>query len=307
MDNPGAWPFIPLVLLSVVVWQDQVLGSSPRFVFDTVTGVSSLRAAWGAIRIDSLRQRLSASLAAFPESERLEPEIIQAIGDSPVASMSVSFTDVAAAGLRVSLYPVFQRYSAFTPYLDRLNAAWVRDRGPRFLVFGGFAIDQRDAWAETPAMWLEVYRWYDARLLGSQNLLFERRAVPRFAALERISHLKVGFPVELRPPVSQGPVFWTMKCGYSAFGRLEKLLFRIPGIFVSVFERGGNSRRVRVIPEVLVSPVPGNYWPGDLAQFATVFAPDSSPGFAVDRIAFDGFGMSAYSAGCEVDFLRPVR
>jgi hypothetical protein len=308
MDRERAWRVAPLILLSVLIWQDQVFGSSARFTVETASGLSSARAVHAALQPGRLRQRLHAyGLRAFPESERLEPELVQAIGDSPVASLSASFTNLAAAGLRVSLYPVIQRYSAFTPRLDKLNAGWVRDKGPKFLVFDGDSIDERDPWAETPAMWLEIYRWYDARLLGSTDLLFERRAVPRFGRLEPVSHFKAGFPLELRPPASHEPLFWTMSCGYSALGRIEKLLFRVPGTFVSVVERGGHSRRVRVMPEVLVSPVPGNYWPGDLAQFASVFKPDPTPDFAVDKIVFDGFGMSAYSAACEVEFLRTAR
>jgi hypothetical protein len=307
VDKESAWRITPLVIISVLVWQNQVLSSSPRDIALTVGGVSSARALAGALRLDRLRQTLRSTLAAFPEPERLEPEILAVIGNSPVASLSPTFTNVAAAGLPISLYPVVQRYSAYTPYLDSLNAAWVRDKGTRFLVFDGSTIDERDAWAETPAMWLEIYRWYDTRLQGSRNLLFERRAAPRFARLEPISRLRVSFPVELRPPASHDGVFWTMKCGYSALGRVEKLLFRIPPIFVTIVERGGNNRRVRIIPELLVSPVAGNYWPGDPAQFAALLEHDSAPVFSVDKIVFGSEGMSAYSAGCDVEFLRLVR
>ena len=73
----------------------------------------------------------------------------------------------------------------------------MRDRGPRFLIFDGVAIDKRDAWAETPAMWLEVYRWYDTRMLASKHLLLERRAGPRFGVLQRSRRSRLAWPGEL--------------------------------------------------------------------------------------------------------------
>jgi len=34
--------------------------------------------------------------------------------------------------------PVIQRYSAYTPRLDLLTAAWIGEHGPRFLIFDGY-------------------------------------------------------------------------------------------------------------------------------------------------------------------------
>ena len=181
LDKAGASRVVPLALLFFIIWQDNVSSGS---VQDHPSGATAAWMLWGALRFDQLKQRLDSSTEAFPEDSRIEPELVNLIGDSPVASLSVNFTNVAASHMRLKLYPVVQRYSAYTPYLDGLNAAWIRDHGPRFLVFDGKSIDGRDPWAETPAMWLEVYRWYDARLLGPRNLLLERRAGPRFTALK---------------------------------------------------------------------------------------------------------------------------
>ena len=72
-----------------------------------------------------------------------------------------------------------------------MNATWIRDRGPEFLLFDGFAIDDRSAWAETPAMWLEIYRWCNTRLLGRRYLLLERRREPRFRSLRPVGGAQI--------------------------------------------------------------------------------------------------------------------
>ena len=296
----------PLVIIFVIIWQDNVVRPKPRSALAQSSGAQAARMLWGALHFNHLQQRLDSSVAEYPEASRIEPELVNLIGDSPVASLSSNFTNLAAAHMRLKIYPVVQRYAAFTPYLDGLNAAWIRDKGPRFLVFDGQSIDDRDPWAETPAMWLEIYRWYGVRLLGSRNLLLERRATPRFTALETISRFRLAFPGELRLQVSRDAVFWTMKCGHSIRGRLQKLLFRVPGVFMSVHETGGVTRSARIIPEVLVSPVMGNYLPGDLEQFAAVFQSDNDQGYSVDQLVFESSGAASYSRTCEVELLRPV-
>jgi hypothetical protein len=156
-------------------------------------------------------------------------------------------------------------------------------------------------------MWLEIYRWYDTRLLGSRNLLLERRATPRFTSLEVISRFRIAFPGELQLPASRDPVFWTMNCGQSIRGRIRRLFFRLSDVSSVVHETGGITRSARIIPDMLVSPVLGNYMPGTLSQFAAVFHPGVDPAYAVDRISFEGPGSASYSSTCQVEILRTTR
>ncbi|MEO8128938.1 MAG: hypothetical protein ABJF23_12745 [Bryobacteraceae bacterium] len=297
---------VVLVILFFVMWQDNVSGHVEASLIGQVTGIRAARMLWGAAHFDRLRKSLDSSIAAFPEELRIEPELAAIVGGSPVASLSAQFTNLFAAHMHLELYPVVQRYSAYTPYLDGLNASWIRDKGPRFLVFDGQAIDDRDAWAETPATWLEVYRWYDTRWLGPRNLLLERRAQPRFSRLETISRFRLTVPAELHLPTSRDAVFWTMQCDYSTKGRILKLLFRILPTFMTVNETGRASLPARILPAVLVSPVLGNYLPRSLARFAAVFQPGAEAGPAVESIHFDGIPGSAYASSCAVELLRPV-
>jgi hypothetical protein len=306
LSGRSAVRVLPPVILFFIMCQAVVHPFGMPEVVLQATGVEAAQNVWGALRYDRLKQRLDSSIATFPEDSRIEPELLSLIGDSPVASLSKNYTNLAAARTKLTLYPVIERYSAYTPYLDGLNAAWICDKGPRFLVFDGRSIDGRDAWAETPAMWLEIYRWYDTRLLGSRNLLLERRARPRFKSLETIGRFRLAFPWDLRLPPSRGDVFWTMRCGYSTTGQILKLLLRNPSAFISVREKSGATRSARVIPEMLVSPVLGNYLPGNLAQWADLFQASGDRGYSVSQIQFEDFGSVAYAPTCEAELLRPA-
>jgi hypothetical protein len=295
-----------LVLLLAVLCQDYM---AQRSTVPAVTGVKVPSLLWHALRFDRLRQLLNAETQQSFSSDRLrvEPEIKAIIQQEPVASLSMSYMCVFLDGLNLQLYPVIQRYSAYTPYLDRLNADWIRDRGPRFLLFDGKSIDGRHPWTETPAMWMEVYRWYDTRMLGSHNLLLERRSQPRFQGFESLAHSRLRFGDELLIPASPQPVFWNMRCSLTMAGRLRALLFRVIDVTMTVDEGGRHWDPFRVLPEVLVTPSLGNHLPSDLSEFAQVFNPTGTPNFQVEKLSFGGPGNGAYAPVCEVEFLRPTR
>jgi hypothetical protein len=298
-----------LVLLLAVLCQDYAAPNSWASGVPALTGVKVPSLLWHALRFGRLRQMLNAETQQSFSSDqlRVEPEIKAIIQQEPVASLSMSYSGVFVDGLNLKLYPVIQRYSAYTPYLDQLNADWIRDRGPRFLIFDGKSIDGRHPWTETPAMWMEVYRWYETRMLGTHNLVLERRPEPRFRRLESLAHSRLRFGDELLIPASPQPVFWNMQCSLTMAGRLRALLFRIIDVTMTVDETGRHRDPSRVLPEVLAAPSLGNHLPSDLSEFAQVFSPAGTPNFQVEKLSFGGPGKGAYAPVCEVEFLRPAR
>ena len=290
-----------------IIWQQAILMPDVREVVVESSGMKMTRMLLRAARFHYLERWLDAFVPSFPESSRLEPELTGIIGKSSVASLSSNFMNIAVTDLRLTLYPSVQRFVGFTPMLDKWNAGWVSGKGPKFLVFDGQSIDGRDPWAETPAMWLAIYRWYQARYLGPRNLLLERRVKPRFGGLESMGRSRVRVSDGIEVPSSNGAVFWTMKCDYSPSGVMQKLFARSDVVTMSVHEAGGLVRQAhRVIPDLLVSPVLGNYLPENLAQFAAIFQADTNPAYSVDRVSFGGAGVSAYAPVCEAELFRPV-
>lgn len=297
---------LPGLFVFAVIWQQPLYNHYEWSAFSFASGTAAVRMLSGVFTVRRLRRDLDSAAVNFPKSSRLEPEVVALIGDSSVAALSGDFTNVFAAGLRLTLYPSLQRAVAYTPFLDRWNAAWVREKGPRFLLFDGQSIDERDAWAETPAMWLDVYRWYDTRLLGTRTLVLERRQTPRFSTLETVRHLRLNVSEDLEIPASEVPIFWTLHCRPSLSGSIRKLLTRSPDVSIAVHETGGDWRSARALPDVLVSPVLGNFLPANLAQFAAVFTPGRQPGFSVDRIRVGEMGGDALASPCEAELLRTV-
>src|ERR1035437_1079876 len=166
-------------------------------------------------------------------------------------------------------------------------------------------IDGRHPWAETPAMWLEVYRWYQIRIVGTSNLLLERRNVPRFTDLQTISRTREPFADGVSIPDSSEPVFWRMQCPLTSTGKIRSVLLRIPEVTMRLSDRRDRGETFRVVVPVLSSPSLGNYLPSTLAEFAAIFSSDETPGFYVKRLTFGGPGLPYYG-NCEVELLRPA-
>jgi hypothetical protein len=295
--------FAAITLIMALVWQDNVARTGPRFALAS-TGLDAPLTLWNLMRHGGEQRPFQAAPEVLPRGEGLEPEISAIVGHEPIAALSEIYTDLYTSGFDLRIYPIIQRHSAYTPYLDALNASWIRNRGPRFLIFDGKATDGRHPWVETPAMWLEVYRWYNTRFLGPRHLLLERRTQPRFTHLEPIVQSEQRLGDALTFPASPHLLFWSMSCSLSSAGRLRATLFRVPEVTITV-DRKNRSDSFRVPLAVTVAPSPATGLPGNLEEFATVFRDGENHSSEVQKIRFGGPGASAYAPACKVEFLRP--
>jgi hypothetical protein len=298
---------IALVLLFAILWQDYPADKNVKGTIASVFGFEVASKLWNASRYAHLRRSLNSEAEENCADVRVEPEIRSIVGREPIAFLSNVYSNVLMDDLNLVLLPVLQRYAAGdTPYLDQMVANWIDHKGPQFLIFDGLAVDSRHPWAETPATWTEVYRWYNTRMLGSHNLLLERRAAPRFSCLELIAHGTSRFGERLAIPQSPDRIFWTMRCSLSTTGHLRALLARVPPVMMDVNSIDGRTRTFRVLPRVLGGPSLSRYLPSNLTEFAEVFRGQDDPDFSVANLEFRFLGKSTYQQDCEVEFLRAL-
>ena len=151
-------------------------------------------------------------------------------------------------------------------------------------------------------MWLEVYRWYNTRLLGDHNLLLERRSAPRFEQLKVIGHMDMPITKQLDFSKSNQAVFWTMRCGTGFTGTIQKMLLDIPEVAMRL---GPEGTRFRIVPEVMESPILAKRLPSTVSEFASVLGDAATPTPQVSTIDFEGPGASSYGPVCQVEFLAP--
>jgi hypothetical protein len=147
------WPSAPSVAR---------LTDVPRSVSDFAHQARTTASPW---RWDAAAKRSRAGLRSI---YRVQSQALTAIGDRSVHVDPYAAAVVTAYGLAWRPEPIFQSYSAYTPYLDGLNADLLRsDARPEHIlrqflpvrVDGGrpipYSIDGRFYWFESPAATLE--------------------------------------------------------------------------------------------------------------------------------------------------------
>jgi hypothetical protein len=247
--------FTPLLLAIVVLFSEMSIRDGLRLApAATILGA-------GCLTLAATGAPAQVPLA----SDQLPAEILSAIGARPVAIFPYECAYAAANGLNFRPFPIVQAYSAYTPYLDGLDAAFLEDdqSAPPLVLFEWKSIDGRNPLLDTPATTLSLYRHYDLAVSAAGRLLLRRRPTPRFGLPRLIETrvLRLGRPFSI--PASRHPLIARVYLRLTPFGSLRKLLFRIPAVSLSGF---------RVPPEVIEDGVPLNFLPGNLKDVEALFA-----------------------------------
>lgn len=294
-----------LLLLMGTIWIGTVGRIAPKTALAAVIDARPLLMLTPVARFQHFREKLRAEeIQSFTPGTDLEGEIRRLVGTESVASLSIIYTYAKESDLNLYLYPVIERYSAYTPYLDQLNAAWVRANGPKFLIFDAIAIDRRQPWTETPAMWLEIYRWYDLAFLGERNILLQRRLAPRFSGFrsDRPFDLKRGEAIHFSADQKD---FWKLNCQLNVLGRIRELIFRIPDVDITLHDKTKGQRTFRIIPAVMDEPMPAGQLPSDLREFAEYFRGDQAD-HTIESVTLGGPGLRYYQQECSAEFLNVI-
>ena len=219
----------------------------PRSVRDFAHQARTTLSPW---RWDAASRR---SRAALQTVYRVPPQALAAIGDRSVHVDPYAAAVVTAYGLTWRPEPIFQSYSAYTTYLDGLNADLLRSDGRPEHIFrqflpvrvdGGrpipYSIDGRFYWFESPAATLERLcryrevtaddRWQvlaasghacgpAVRLATTTAALGETVAVPdppspRDIVVVRIEGLDQGLLGRIRTAIWRAPIWKVALDGY---------------------------------------------------------------------------------------------
>lgn len=221
------------------------------------------------------------------------------VGDATVDSISSLPSVVLRNGMNWRPRPVFQSYSAYTPYLQALNARFLRSvRAPEFLVLALAPIDRRLPTLEDAPALREMFRLYSPVMVERNCLLLRRNPAP--APPEMPGPVLLDRTVRFDEQVELGGgAYQVMNLEFrrSAWGAVRGALLRPPVVWMTVGLSGGQEMTYRVVPEMaadgfLVNPFVGNYddvlkaygRPGAARVRAVKFSADCGPGFYEDRI-----------------------
>jgi len=204
--------------------------------------------------------------------------------------------------------PVFQSYSAYTPELAELNAAFLRSsRAASNILFEVQAVDDRFASLDDGRSWPELLTRYDIIDIGGPFIILKRAARPREFQLKPIGDLPVHFgePVML-PATNHGPVWAELEISPSVLGSMASLFYKPPMLQIAVSLRVGHRPPFRLVPGMarsgfLLSPLIQNN--GTFVRLASADAGRSLDGLEVTSLTIS----AATQSGSTRCYQSPMR
>ncbi|MGD0350633.1 MAG: hypothetical protein ABSB84_10025 [Verrucomicrobiota bacterium] len=155
-----------------------------------------------------------------------------------------------AHGLSYRPRPVFQSYSAYTPELAELNAAFLRDnRAASNILFETQGGDDRFASLDDGRSWPELLARYDITDTTGPFVILKRSAQPREFHLKLISDLPIHFDEPVMLPAANHDLVWAeLEINQSVLGSLCSIFYKPPVLQLAVSLRVGHRPPFRLVP-----------------------------------------------------------
>jgi hypothetical protein len=203
-----------------------------------------------------LRKVYAENLAAIHDQFQIPP--IE--GDVDVYSWNQMA--IFAYGLSYHPRPVIQSYSAYTPELAELNAAWLRsNHAASNILFDIQPINYDFPSLEDGLSWPELLTRYDIKDATEDFLLLKRATTPRKYQLTPVEETTIHFGETFKlPTTTKVPLWAEMEINKSMLGTLAAALYKPPVVRLMVSLHDGRQRYFRVVPALarsgfLLSPL----------------------------------------------------
>ncbi len=167
-----------------------------------------------------------------------------------------------AHGLPYHPRPVIQSYSAYTPELAELNAAFLRsNRAASNILFEIRPVDDHFPSLDDGRSWPELLTRYDVADAMGTFVLLKQSATPREYHLQPLGDQPVVFGEPIRLPATNHGRLWAeMEINKSVLGSAVSVLHKPPMLRLAVSLRNGRRLDFRLVPDMarsgfLLSPL----------------------------------------------------
>lgn len=258
------------------------------------------------------------------KKERVLPSrFIEKIKDSSVDIFPWELTFVLYNGLNYRPRPVFQSYIAVSPYLDSLNASFLRGiNAPQFLLYSSGVIDNRHPFSEevkTRIALAERYKVVDSVTWPANQYIGFSTADnnPRMLLLEKIRpeneyNVKLSFVrefsvtmsdhYEIQLPETENILFLQADIHKKIAGKLRSILFQSPIAGLYVKQNNSWSEKYRISLRMLSDGILINKRIFDTSDSELFFRGHTKRLENIQAIQFDFDGIEYFDIPKEVRF-----
>ncbi|MGD0632606.1 MAG: hypothetical protein ABR987_25050, partial [Terracidiphilus sp.] len=234
----------------------------------------------------------------------------QIVGNGTVDAVPWDIDVVQANGWTWQPRPVFQSYSAYTPALDRLNAAHLEsERAAGFVILNFSAIDGHHPFLETPVSWRALLDRYDLNLATPQWLLLQHRLYARYGRLASLGNSTAHWDLDVPVPQSGGLLVMGPHVRQSLQGHALSILFRPAPVYVEAAFSSGRRVSWRSVPSNLDAGFIIRPFPQDLQELRGLFLPEiASSQERIVSVRFHTSGPGEFAPEIPIDWYRlPVK
>lgn len=233
--------------------------------------------------------------------DRLSTDFLKEIEHKNVSIYPWEVSFVSTADFQYVPMPVFQAYSAYTPYLDKRNADFfISEKAPQYIVFNLETIDNRYPLIDSPQAWENILKNYLVKKYDGNNFLLEKTQknilVNNFKMEETFSKDQ-----EIIIPDSNELITAKIKMELNFIGKVVKFLFKIPEVQMQVQLDDGKTINKRVIVENLENDTLINVLPLNPAELFSLLNGDTNYR-KVKSIKFNGKGLWLYKSKMQISF-----
>ena len=237
-------------------------------------------------------------------------EFLTIAGDKTMSVYPWDISHVQDFTANYKTMPIFQAYSAYTHWLDELNADFFADdnTAPQYVIFNLNTIDDRFPLIECPAEYLEILRHYGIIKSCTINTeteeyteyLLSRQSAKSFVIREMLTQEFMRDDV-IAIPETDHHCFMKVSMPLSVMGQLAKVFWNIPAVMMDVELSDGSHISKRVLPEVMSNNVLISPLVVDDASFIAVMNGDANTN-RVKSIRLSGDGLKYYSSRLNITF-----
>jgi len=198
---------------------------------------------------------------AGEEDRAYLPVAGRAVGNEPVDVFGHLQWAALANGMNYRPRPVFQGFSAYTPYLQDLNEAFfLRKDRPPYVLLNMETLDNRlPSINDARLLLLLLYRYSPIAADGDFLVMKQLPGEAGEVVLTPVSEKTLRFGELSLLPRSDKPIFLSMDVQPTVLGRLVGMFFQPPEISIILWS-SGNPRTYRIVPAmtrggILLSPL----------------------------------------------------
>lgn len=199
--------------------------------------------------------------------------------------------------------PVFQTYSAYTPYLDRLDAKAFTEKEIQYVYLSLDVIDNRFPLIETPAIWKTLFLHYAIVARDGKTFLLQRREKDYEETFLTARTVKSGEAVAIPDGGENGYIVASVHSALNVTGKIAKLLYKIPEVDMEVEFTDGTKVGKRVLLDNLSNDCLISVLPIDERDFSSIMA-HSGDVQKVKQIRFRGDGLKYYQDTMDIQFKK---